>query len=208
MTHRTDAALFCNLPSSASPKEVVIIAVHGRNQDETFMQDVLSRAGIAHLPTLYAIAPGKTWYPDKFMAPIENNEAGLKQSLLQVEELHRHLNELGFKNDQISFVGFSQGACLCSQYLLTHPSKYHSLFILTGGYVGQQDIQWNFEGDFQNTPVYITTSQIDEWVPPKRTTETAKQFEKLNAAVTLTIFEDRPHEICDAEIEMVKKIFN
>lgn len=181
----------------------MIIAVHGRNQDEVLMKQVLTRAGVAHLPTAYAIAPNKTWYADKFMAPIETNEVDLNRSLKQLESIHQHLNSRGYADDQICFIGFSQGACLCSQYLLTHPAKYHSIFILTGGYVGPPGIDWNFTGDFQRTPVYITTSQIDEWVPPVRTGETAREFERLNAAANYQLFQDRIHEVCDQEIQEI-----
>jgi len=152
------------------------------------------------------VASGKTWYPDRFMAPLQNNELQLNDALAAVSLHHKRLNESGFKNHEIVLLGFSQGACLVSQYALLHPSRFRAIVVLTGGYIGEEGIEWKFRGDFEKTPVFISTSEKDEWVPASRTTETAREFTKLNATVNLQLYSDRAHEVSEDEIEMVAKM--
>ncbi len=119
---------------------------------------------------------------------------------------HQVINDAGVSDENLIIMGFSQGACLASQYALQNPRKYKAIIILTGGYIGHEGIEWNFSGDFRQTPVFITTSEIDEWVPPGRAIETAREFERLNAKVDLTIFKNRPHEISEGELIAIRQM--
>jgi predicted esterase len=123
-----------------------------------------------------------------------------------MDDLLRELGSLGFRSEQIVLLGFSQGACLLAQYALMHPARYRGVAILTGGYIGPPGVDWSFKGDMVGTPVLVTTSLVDEWVPPARAVETAHCFEKLGATVQLKLFDDRPHEVSDEEILLLKQL--
>ena len=202
--HLKETAKELNIPKKAS-SGYAILCLHGRNQTPEFMVEILKRLGWDEFPIILPAASEKSWYPKGFMANAEENQPHLNYALEVVEKAHKKLNDLGYSNDRIIFMGFSQGACLIAQYALLNPDKYKSIFILTGGYIGQENINWDFDGDFQATPVYLTTSEIDEWVPAGRTKETAAEFEKMNAQVELQIFKNRPHEVSDDEIQQVRK---
>lgn len=136
------------------------------------------------------------------MAPKEKNEEALDDALKVIWMMHNQLLSLGFKNEQILLIGFSQGACLLSQYVLTKPVKFKAVALLTGGYLGPEGVDWKFRGDLGQTPIYITTAKNDDWVPPARVEETAAVLKLMNAKVKVDIFEERPHEISPIEIPL------
>ena len=206
-SHFDIEAVKLGLPSPSQEK-VAILAIHGRNQDPDFMVELLSRLGWQNFPTILPVAADKSWYPGGFMESLDKNGDKLKESLELIAKYHQELNELGYKDEQLILMGFSQGACLAAQYCLQNPRKYHGIAILTGGYIGPQGVDWSFEGDFYQTPIFISTSEIDEWVPPQRAEETAFEFKKLNGKVNFKLFKDRPHQVCEEEIEVVKQLIH
>lgn len=190
-------------PSSLSEGELAVLALHGRGQDPAFMLDIIQQLGWEDKSVVFPAAADQCWYPEGFMAPFHKNKEDLEDALQTLAYHHQKLNEAGFSNDRIIIMGFSQGACLASHYALLNPDKYHALIILTGGFVGDAEKRWDFKGNFQQTPVFITTSEVDEWVPASRTRETAQHFSAMNAHVVLKIYKDRPHEVCKDEIAII-----
>ncbi len=196
--------LISSTPAPVLEQEFVVLAVHGRNQDPAFMQELVARIGWQHLPALYPEAANKTWYPAGFMAPVAENEPFLSDALLTLDKAVAFLGASGYAPEQIILVGFSQGACLLSQFVLTRGIKFKAFVGFTGGYVGPEGIDWKFSGKFDSMPVLLTGSEIDEWVPAKRTQNTAQQFQQLGAEVQLHIFKNRPHEVSEPEIELAR----
>ncbi len=204
--HLDQPVIKLNLTPKGSPKPAVL-AFHGRNSGPASMQKLLQDdLGFEDLPAIFPAAADKTWYPDKFMAPLEINKPKLEEALATAKHYHKELNRLGFSDDQIIIMGFSQGACLASHYALSNPAKYKAILVFTGGYVGPEGIDWDFKGDFEQTPVFISTSEIDEWVPPSRAKKTAAQFERLHAKVHFELFKDRPHTIIKEEFDIASEL--
>lgn len=54
-------------------------------------------------------------------------------------------------------------------------------------------------------PILLTTSRIDEWVLLAQVEETAQALRASGAILSLQIFKDRPHEICDQEIVLARQ---
>src|SRR5271165_6176763 len=64
-----------------------VILVHGRGsspQDIAGLADVFPDAGLAFLAPS---AEGGTWYPERFFAPLENNEPWLSSALRVIAQL-------------------------------------------------------------------------------------------------------------------------
>jgi len=97
--------------------------------------------------------------------------------------------------------GFSQGACLASEYALRHPGRYGGLLLYTGGFCGPRGTVPPRLDSFEGTPVYMGTSDPDDWVPVWRVHETSSALSELGAEVTVDVFEGMPHLVNDAEIE-------
>ena len=200
--HSDQTPLRINLNDKGS--NYAILALHGRNQSPEYMHDILKSLDWDSLPAILPAAAEQSWYPGGFMDPLDVNSSKLEESLQAVKKFHLELRQLGYPDDRIIMMGFSQGACLAAQYCLQNPNRFKAIFILTGGYIGPKGIDWQFEGDFQQTPGLITSSEIDEWVPPQRTRETAEQFSAMNANLKLKIYENREHAVSEDEIQIMK----
>lgn len=188
--------------------QVALLVVHGRNQDPAFMrQQVVQRLGWTHLPAVYPAAVEQTWYPAGFMAPVAENAGYLEDALLTLDKALAFLGEQGYPPHRVLLIGFSQGACLLSEYVRTRPQRYHGLAAFTGGYVGPAAFVAAPHGQLHGMPVYLSTAENDAWVPAVRTRATANLFEAMGAAVLCDIFKDRPHEVSESELSRVQEMF-
>src|SRR5688500_7991330 len=106
------------LMAGPSPEDAgaALILIHGRGASA---QSILSLYGALEVPELPALAPqaaGNTWYPLSFLAPIESNQPYLDSAIRRIESLVADLIGRGVRSDRIALLGFSQGACLASQF--------------------------------------------------------------------------------------------
>ncbi|HWC00521.1 MAG TPA: hypothetical protein VG672_27635, partial [Bryobacteraceae bacterium] len=81
-------------------------------------------------------AAGSTWYPNSFLAPRASNEPWLGSALNRVESVVESLVESGLSRERILVCGFSQGACLATEFVASHPARYAGLIAFTGGLIG------------------------------------------------------------------------
>jgi predicted esterase len=149
-------------------------------------------------------APGGTWYPESFLAPIGRNEPALTRSLEAYALAIDELIDLGVPPENIVLGGFSQGACLTAETVIRHPRPYGGVAILTGGLIGPPGTAWPVQPALAGVPVYLTGSRIDEWVPVSRVEETATVFRQSGAAVTSQIFDARTHVVSEEEIAALR----
>jgi phospholipase/carboxylesterase len=204
-THKNDV-ITRGKPLSETGKALIL--VHGRGATA---QSILDLAN--HLPvqdfTLYAPqATNHSWYPYSFMAPEEQNQPALDSALELVDELVKSILDQGVKSEDIYLSGFSQGACLTSEYATRNARKYGGLLLFTGGLIGQQLVEDRYKGNFEGTPVLLTTGDPDPHVPVSRVEETAETMEKLGAVVTKKIYPGRPHTILQEELDLAGKILS
>ena len=181
---------------SVSDARAVCVLLHGRGRDT---DDVLSLAERVALDDVAFLAPAAldgTWYPQSFLAPVAQNEPWLSSALGVVDAL---LHTLGDAS-RVVLGGFSQGACLASEYALRHPRRYGGLLLYTGGFIGPQGTVPPRLGSFEGTPAYLGTSDPDDWVPVWRVRETAAALDELGARVDLEVFEGMDHLVNDQEI--------
>ncbi|MBB6612633.1 dienelactone hydrolase family protein [Pontibacter sp. Tf4] len=204
-THKNDV-ITRGKPLSETGKALIL--VHGRGASA---QSILDLAN--HLPvqdfTLYAPqATNHSWYPYSFMAPEEQNQPALDSALELLDGVVKIILEQGIKSEDIYLGGFSQGACLTSEYATRNARKYGGLLLFTGGLIGQQLVTDRYKGNFDGTPVLLTTGDPDPHVPVSRVDETAKTMEKLGAIVTKKIYPGRPHTILQEELGLAGKILS
>src|SRR5690606_41092010 len=113
-----------------------VLAVHGRGQDAAFMAEPSRRFGPAPVRFFAPQAEGNTWYPLSFLEPIERTEPALSRSLGVLESSLDARDEAGFPPGRVVLWGFSQGACLAAQLMLTSPRALAGLVLFTGGCIG------------------------------------------------------------------------
>ena len=184
-----------------------LILIHGRGADGAGM---LSLANYFDLPADTAVlapqAESHSWYPQSFLAPVEANQPALGQALQVIKDLVADIVAAGIPNTEIYFLGFSQGACLTLEYVGRHATRYAGVIAFTGGLIGENLQIDNYKGDFDQTPILITTSNPDHHVPLKRVKESGGQLESMNASVTVVAYPGKSHSISDEEIELAGKV--
>jgi len=202
--HEGQPVEWAGAPLGASP--VVIIAVHGRNAAPRNILDLVARL---ERPGVTAVAPAAanhTWYPYSFLAPTEENEPGLSSGLGVLAALVDDLVAQGTRRERIVLLGFSQGACLASEFAARHPARYGGLIAFSGGLIGPPGTAWPESGTLDGTRVFLGCSDVDSHVPRARVEDSAGVFTRLGAAVTLRIYPGMGHLVCDDELDHARAI--
>ncbi|NDK55693.1 alpha/beta hydrolase [Pontibacter fetidus] len=202
-THKKDV-ITKGKPLSETGKALILI--HGRGATAQSILDLANYLPVQDF-TLYAPqATNNSWYPYSFMAPEAQNQPALDSALEQLDELVKSILGQGVKSEDLYFGGFSQGACLTSEYTSRHARKYGGILIFTGGLIGEKVDPTRYKGDFAGTPVLITTGDPDPHVPVSRVEETVNVMEKLGAIITKKIYPGRPHTILQEELDLASQL--
>ena len=187
----------------------VLVMIHGRGGSA---EDILGLSGHLQVNNFALLAPqatGNTWYPYSFLAKPSENEPWLSSALALLTDVLKDIYAAGLKNEQIYFLGFSQGACLALEFVTRNAARYGGVVAFTGGLIGDKIYNENYRGDFSGTPVFIGTSDPDQHVPVQRVNDTAVILEQMNARLTKKIYKNMGHTISQDEIETVNElIFN
>lgn len=182
------------------------IMVHGRGATAESILSLAAELDVAGVAYLAPQARGQTWYPQSFLAPIEENEPGLSSGLKRLASLAAELESAGFPAPRIAVVGFSQGACLTLEFAARHPRRYGAVIGLTGGLVGPPGTPRSYEGSFDGAPVFLGSGDPDPHVPWSRVRETADVLSAMGAAVTSRRYPGRPHTVSADELEQARAL--
>lgn len=185
----------------------VLILVHGRGATAGSILALSEHLNVADFSLLAPQATNNSWYPYSFMAPTEQNQPALDSAILQIDAVVKNLQTQEVESRDIYFLGFSQGACLVSEYAARHAQQFGGLIIFTGGLIGPQIDTSLYTGHFNGTPVLLTTGDPDSHVPVSQVNETADILTDMGAVITKKIFRNRPHTILPEEINLANNLF-
>ena len=185
------------------------ILVHGRGADPSDMiglAQAFNRPGIAYLAPA---AAGNTWYPFSFMSLRERNEPGISSGLSVIDGLVQQCLEGGIPEKKIVIGGFSQGACLSSEFCIRHPRKYGALLAFSGGLIGPPDSKWDdVKADLSSMQVFLGCSDVDPHIPKERVIETEHVYARLGASVVRKLYPGMGHTINGDELREAQRILD
>ena len=188
--------------------QAAMILVHGRGATA---QSILELAAVLPHPEMAYLAPqaaGNTWYPYSFLAPMPQNQPGLDSGLQAVAEAVAKVEAAGIPAEKIIIGGFSQGACLASEFVARNARRYGGLLVFSGGLIGPPGTPRNYHGSLAGTPVFMGCSDVDFHIPVERVEETAVTLTNLGAIVNKKIYPNMGHTIIQDEIDQALKIVN
>jgi predicted esterase len=151
-------------------------------------------------------AANHSWYPNSFLAPIPSNEPGISSAIQAIADVVKQVEDAGISAENIIIGGFSQGACLSSEFVARNPRRYGGLLVFSGGLIGPPGTPRDYAGSLDGTPVFIGCSDVDFHIPVERVHETTATLTRMGAAVTERIYPGMGHTIIQNEIDLAMVI--
>jgi predicted esterase len=191
-----------------SPAAVVAILVHGRHAGP---ENILGLADQFARPNVTYLAPsaaGHTWYPFSFLAPRGQNEPFLSSALAAIGRLVDDVLGQGVPSRRIAIAGFSQGACLATEFVYQRTDRLGALIAFSGGLIGPPGTAWERTASFDDMPAFFGCSDVDAHVPRARVEESAGVFSTLGARVTPRLYPGMGHVVNDDEITHARVILD
>lgn len=180
-----------------------MLMMHGRGARA---EDILSLADQFVHPEFAYLAPqaaGDTWYPNRFLAPLETNEPWLSSALEFIGDVLRQITDAGIPYERTILLGFSQGACLTLEFAARNARRYGGVVGLSGALIGPDDTPRDYKGSLAGTPVFLGCSDVDVHVPKERVHESAEVMRRLGGEVTGRLYPNMDHTVNQDEIEFV-----
>jgi len=183
--------------------EAALVLVHGRGATA---RSILQMGRQLHEEGLALLAPQadrNAWYPNSFLQPVESNEPGRSSGLQAIEDAIGRANDHAIPTERVIVLGFSQGACLGTEFVARTPRRYGGVVAFSGGLIGETVDPDEFEGSLEGTPAFLGCSDVDPHIPEERVHVSTEVLERLDADVEERIYEGMGHGVNDDEIEYV-----
>lgn len=164
----------------------------------------LARPGIAWLAPR---AFGASWYPQSFLAPLDTNQPWLDSALLTLERLTNELfREAQLDRERVVLLGFSQGACLATEFMARTGGRWGGLAALSGGLIGPPGTERSYHRSLEGTPAFFGCGDPDLHIPRKRVEESGQVFSGLGADVDVRFYPGLGHAVNTDEVDEVRRI--
>ncbi len=183
-----------------------MILLHGRGATAENILELAQDLPHAEMAYLAPQAAQHTWYPYSFLAPIAHNEPWLSSALHLLADLLARVEAAGIPTERIVVGGFSQGACLASEFVARNARRYGGLLAFSGGVIGPLGAPRVAEGGLLGTPAFLGCSDVDPHIPLARVQETADLFTQMGGQVTMKVYPQMGHTIIADEIEQARQI--
>jgi predicted esterase len=204
--HEGQPALQAGKPLGQAP--VAVVMVHGRNAGPENILDLVPALARPEVTYLAPAAANRTWYPYSFLADIASNEPWLSSGLAVLGTLVSRVEAAGVPCDHIVLLGFSQGACLATEFAIRNASRFGGVVVFSGGAIGPPGTRWDDSGRFDGTPMFFGCSDVDSHVPAARVIESAELCARMGADVTRRLYPGMGHTINDDEIAWAQNLLD
>jgi predicted esterase len=178
--------------------------MHGRGASA---EDILSLTNEFDQPGFSFLAPQaaeNTWYPNRFLVPLAENEPWLSSALTFIGDVLAEIINAGVPPERIMLLGFSQGACLTLEFAARNAKRYGGIVGLSGALIGPDDTPRDYRGSLDGTPVFLGCSDVDFHVPKERVVQTAEVLRRLGGEVTERLYPNMDHTVNQDEIDFVR----
>ncbi len=181
-----------------------ILMIHGRGASA---RDILTLAPVLLQPGFAFIAPQaaqNTWYPNPFMTPVAANEPWLSSALAKMAEVLAQIAAAGIPPERTILLGFSQGACLTTEFAAQNARRYGGVVGLSGGLIGPDGAPRDYPGSLAGTPVFLGCSDVDFHIPKERVDLTAEVLGRLGGSVTKRLYPNMGHTTNEDELDFIR----
>jgi predicted esterase len=185
-----------------------MVMLHGRGATAESILSLASELGAPHFAYVAPQAAGNSWWPQSFLAPIASNEPGISSAMAAVQNVLQQTAAAGIPLERTLLLGFSQGACLATEFAARHARRYGGLAALSGGLIGPDGTPRDYSGSLDGTPVFLGCSDADPHIPAERVRESAEVIGSLGGDVTIRLYPGMGHLINEDEIAAVQAMMD
>lgn len=203
-----------HIPNNITPDTKCIIMLHGVWSNESdlfelknhFWEDAL----ILSLQWPFSLGMGRyAWYPVDFSTskPLykkEDVERGYEEILNCIDEIQ---GKYGLKNENISLMGFSQGAIMSYYTLSKSPEKIGGIIALSGRILDEITLEDVDVSKYQEKRVFVGHGMMDQVIPFSATEKVRQYIEALSISSELKSY-PLGHSISLAELSDIQNWIN
>jgi predicted esterase len=183
-----------------------VIMIHGRGASAESILTLAAALPAAGVAFLAPQAAGGSWYPLGFMSPVARNEPGISSGMRAIDRVLGLVADADVPPERTVLLGFSQGACLATEYAARHARRYGGVVGLSGGLIGPDGTPRDYPGSLDGTPVFLGCSDVDFHIPEARVRETAQVLGRLGGAVDMRLYPGMGHLVNDDEVGAVRAL--
>ncbi|QHS37567.1 carboxylesterase [Alcaligenes faecalis] len=204
------------IETGANPQHAVIW-LHGLGADGHDFAPIVPELGLQTAPAIRFIFPHapiqpvtinggmamRSWY-DIYVADLvrHEDESGLRQSQIEVQNLIARENARGIPTENIVLAGFSQGCAMTLQTGLRLPERLAGMLCLSGYLPLAAAVEKERHQANQNTPIFMAHGSMDPVVPLTRAEASRQQLEAMGYQVQWNVY-PMPHAVCPEEISAI-----
>ncbi|USY24833.1 alpha/beta hydrolase [Alcaligenes sp. 1735tsa3] len=204
------------IETGANPQHAVIW-LHGLGADGHDFAPIVPELGLQNAPAVRFIFPHapiqpvtinggmamRSWY-DIYVADLvrHEDESGLRQSQIEVQNLIARENARGIPTENIVLAGFSQGCAMTLQTGLRLPERLAGMLCLSGYLPLAAAVEKERHQANQNTPIFMAHGSMDPVVPLTRAEASRQQLEAMGYQVQWNVY-PMPHAVCPEEISAI-----
>ncbi|HVL26114.1 MAG TPA: dienelactone hydrolase family protein [Thermomicrobiales bacterium] len=188
-----------------------VVLIHGRGATAKNILQLNRHLSTGMDPALRVafLAPqaaGNTWYPERFIAPLEHNEPWLSSALAMIDRTVDTITAAGVPGTSVMIAGFSQGACLSLEYVARGSRRLGGAAALSGALIGPTDEPHAPLADVAGMPVFLGVGEYDDHVAPALVQQSAELFQEAGAKVDFRFYEAMGHSMTEDEIVAMRDI--
>jgi predicted esterase len=188
--------------------QAAMLMLHGRGaqaEDILTLTSQLDQTGFAYFAPQ---AAENAWYPNRFLAPLPDNEPWLSSALAFVNQVFAQIVRSGIPPERIMLLGFSQGACLAMEFSTRNPRRFGGVVGLSGALIGPDDTPRDGTGSLAGTPVFLGCSDVDPHISKERVARAAEVLRRMGGEVELRLYPNMDHTVNLDEMDAVRSMMH
>ena len=194
--------------------------LHGRGGSAADILGLVDRAGLTRTAAIAPEAPGNSWWPTSFLAPMGQMAPHLDAGLGTVAAAVATLQAEGMARDRIWLAGFSQGACLALEAFARQGQGLAGVLAFSGGLVGTSDDpggvglyghgakRLDYPGDLTGGKAWISVHERDPHIPLARALDSARALTGMGAAVETRTYPGAGHAVMRDDLATLRAWVN
>lgn len=198
-----------------------VVMLHGRGGSAGDILSILSHSGLPDVAAIAPQAPGHSWWPTSFLAPMAQMQPFVASGVTAATDALAALEAEGIPRNRLWLLGFSQGACLALETFARTGEGLAGVFAFSGGLVGtadkgtasaalygHADKALDYPGRRDGAKVWLSVHDRDPHIPLQRVTDTAAALRAMGATVDLCRYPGAGHGVMQDDITALRAALN